>query len=575
MILKNLILMLPESILAALIKTIRTNLDKETAEYIDKNGLYHFTRDLETANKIIESGKINPTKSVFVSYGIPGTFMFAGIPDLDNYFKNLSAGAWNNLLLHPDQILYAVKVNAKERDLNDYKMRLQDGAIIAEGGCILKPDQAEVKELVIDYIPNKDGKKVLALRERTKEEIERETDFVMMGDCPVAIPGRKFHSYIPSKECMEAIKQERKRLGYIPMLDTVSSVAHVVNIENKDSINAVKKITVNLKKWFEEIKTNKLKALPEGKDNKFQTISNLKILSSGSYELNNLANIVNGISNGTISSTRPSLSKNYSKSIVELNRQGLQQKDLAKTFESVINSSYYQYAKQKEKNLDFSKVYNSKIHGINHSRKVAILSSAILQDSGIDFDERMVDILMTACYYHDIGRIMDFGPHAKNSVRKLKKMDLRFENGEEYTDEDRNMLYTIVEAHEGKDSDLSKIMKKYNISEEKQEVVKFYSYVLKDADALNRARISTKFYMDLNPQYLRFNESKRLINFSFDLDTICRHIPSKDLMKLEAFSERNNNFYNSLRYEQQNVDINKIEQSPQITRNPVDKDFSD
>ena len=575
MILKNLILMLPESILAALIKTIRTNLDKETAEYIDKNGLYHFTRDLETANKIIESGKINPTKSVFVSYGIPGTFMFAGIPDLDNYFKNLSAGAWNNLLLHPDQILYAVKVNAKERDLNDYKMRLQDGAIIAEGGCIIKPDQAEVKELVIDYIPNKDGKKVLALRERTKEEIERETDFVMMGDCPVAIPGRKFHSYIPSKECMEAIKQERKRLGYIPMLDTVSSVAHVVNIENKDSINAVKKITVNLKKWFEEIKTNKLKALPEGKDNKFQTISNLKILSSGSYELNNLANIVNGISNGTISSTRPSLSKNYSKSIVELNRKGLQQKDLAKTFESVINSSYYQYAKQKEKNLDFSKVYNSKIHGINHSRKVAILSSAILQDSGIDFDERMVDILMTACYYHDIGRIMDFGPHAKNSVRKLKKMDLRFENGEEYTDEDRNMLYTIVEAHEGKDSDLSKIMKKYNISEEKQEVVKFYSYVLKDADALNRARISTKFYMDLNPQYLRFNESKRLINFSFDLDTICRHIPSKDLMKLEAFSERNNNFYNSLRYEQQNVDINKIEQSPQITRNPVDKDFSD
>lgn len=575
MILKNLILMLPESILAALIKIIRTNLDKETAEYIDKNGLYHFTRDLETANKIIESGKINPTKSVFVSYGIPGTFMFAGIPDLDNYFKNLSSGAWNNLLLHPDQILYAVKVNAKERDLNDYKMRLQDGAIIAEGGCILKPDQAEVKELVIDYIPNKDGKKVLALRERTKEEIERETDFVMMGDCPVAIPGRKFHSYIPSKECMEAIKQERKRLGYIPMLDTVSSVAHVVNIENKDSINAIKKITVNLKKWFEEIKTNKLKALPEGKDNKFQTISNLKILSSGSYELNNLANIVNGISNGTISSTRPSLSKNYSKSIVELNRQGLQQKDLAKTFESVINSSYYQYAKQKEKNLDFSKVYNSKIHGINHSRKVAILSSAILQDSGIDFDERMVDILMTACYYHDIGRIMDFGPHAKNSVRKLKKMDLRFENGEEYTDEDRNMLYTIVEAHEGKDSDLSKIMKKYNISEEKQEVVKFYSYVLKDADALDRARISTKFYMDLNPQYLRFNESKRLINFSFDLDTICRHIPSKDLMKLEAFSERNNNFYNSLRYEQQNVDINKIEQSPQITRNPVDKDFSD
>ncbi len=575
MILKNLILMLPESILAALIKTIRTNLDKETAEYIDKNGLYHFTRDLETANKIIESGKINPTKSIFVSYGIPGAFMFAGIPDLDNYFKNLSEGEWNNLLLHPDHILYAVKINAKKNDLTDYKMRIQDGAIIAEGGCVLNPEQAEVKELVIDYIPNKDGKKVLALRERTKEEMEQVTDLAMMGDEPVAIPGGKFHNYIPSKECIEAIKEERKRLGYIPLLNLISSVVHVVQIENRDSMNAIKKLSSIVKGKFNAIKLNRTKALPEGKDNKAESISNLKVLKSGSFELNNLVNLVNGISNGNISSTRPSLSKAYSKSILELKNQGINQNALAETFKSIISSSFYQYARQKEKNIDQRKIYNSKIHGINHSRKVAILSSAILQDFGINFDERMVDILMTACYYHDIGRIMDFGPHAKNSVRKLKKMDLRFENGEEYTDEDRNMLYTIVEAHEGKDSDLSKIMKKYNISEEKQEVVKFYSYVLKDADALDRARISTKFYMDLNPQYLRFNESKRLINFSFDLDTICRHIPSKDLMKLEAFSERNNNFYNSLRYEQQNVDINKIEQSPQITRNPVDKDFSD
>ena len=574
MILKNLILMLPESILAALTKTIRTNLDKETAEYIEKNGLYHFTRDYETANKIIESGKINPTKSVFVSYGIPGAFMFAGIPDLDNYFKNLSAGAWNNLLLHPDQILYAVKVNAKENDLTDYKMRIQDGAIIAEGGCVLNPEQAEVKELVIDYIPNKDGKKVLALRERTKEEMEKVTDLAMMGDDPVAIPGGKFHNYIPSKECIEAIKEERKRLGYIPLLDLVSSVAHVVKIENRDSINAIQKLATIVKTRFNKIKPNRTKALPGGKDNKIEPTSNLKVLSSGSFELNELASLVNGISNGTISSTRPSLSKSYLKSILELNQQGIKQKGLAETFKSIINSSFYQYARQKEKNVDQSKIYNSKIHGINHCRKVVILSSAILQGSGINFDERMTDILMTACYYHDIGRIMDFGPHAKNSVRKLKRMDLRFENGEEYTDEDRNMLYTIVEAHEGKDSDLSKIMKKYNIPKEKQEIVKFYSYALKDADALDRARISTKFYMDLNPNYLRINESKRLVNFSFDLDTVCKHIPSKDLMELESFSEKNN-FYNSLRYEPKAIDMNKFEQSAEITRNKVDKDYSD
>ena len=80
--------------------------------------------------------------------------------------------------------------------------------------------------------------------------------------------------------------------------------------------------------------------------------------------------------------------------------------------------------------------------------------------------------------------------------------------------------------------------------------------------------------MDLNPNYLRINESKRLVNFSFDLDTVCKHIPSKDLMELESFSEKNN-FYNSLRYEPKAIDMNKFEQSAEITRNKVDKDYSD
>lgn len=542
MILKNLILLLPTGIISSLSKTIRTNLDKSTAEYIEQNGLYHFTNSMETAYKIIDSGKINPNKNILVSYGIPGAFMFAGMPDIDNYLKNLSSGDWNNLLLHPEQILYAVKINAKQNDLADYKMRLQDGAIIAEGGCILKPEQAEVKEIVIDYIQDKDGKKVLAFRERTKEEMEKETDLIMMGDDPIAVPGGKFHNYIPSKECIEAVKQERKRLGYIPILDLTSTVSHIAKIENEYSINAIKKVASKFKNWISSLKINQIKSLPEGDKNRF----NLELLSSKGYKLNKFVNLVNGISNGTIESTRPTLSNTYSKAIIELNKKGMLQKDLAQTFRDLIKSSFYQYAKKKEKVIDSSKLYNSKVHGINHSRKVAILSSAILQESGIAFDEKMTDILMTACYYHDIGRIMDIGPYTKNSVRKLKKMALFFDNGEEYTDEDKNMLYTIIEAHEGKESDLSKIMKKYDIPQEKQEIVSFYSFVLKDADALDRARLSNKFYMDLNPKYLKFNQSKRLIDFAFDLDNISRKMPSKELMELETFTERENDFLDSL-----------------------------
>ena len=559
MILKNLLLILPTGLISSILKTLRTNLNEQTAKYIEENGMYHFTNNLDTANKIIESGKINPSKNAMVSYGVPAAFLFAGIPSMDNYFKNLSEGEWNNLLLHPERILYAVKINVKENDLSGYKMRVQDEAIVAEGGCILKPEQAEVKEIVIDYLPDKTGKKRLCLRERTKEEMEEVTDMVLSGDKPIAIPGGKFHNYIPSKECLDAIKQERKRLGYVPILDLTSSVAHVSKIENEMSIGAIKKLGNKFMTWFSNIKNGKMKALPQG-PKEIKKLE-LKTLEPKEFKTNRLIELVNGISNGTISTTRPISSKAYFNTIVGLNQQGIYQKDSAQTFSELLGSSFYQYAKQKEKSIDMGKLYKSQGHGINHSRKVAILASEILQSSGTNFDERMVDILLTACYYHDIGRIADIGLHAKNSVRKLREMKLYFEDGEEYTEEDRNMLYAIVDAHEGRDSDIDKIMNKYHISKENQDKVKFYAGVLKDADALDRARLSNQFYMDLNPKYLRNREAKQLINFSFDLDNISRQMPTKELMELNHIMKPRENYLDSL----------KISVSPKISQETLDK----
>lgn len=79
MILKNLLLILPTGLISSMLKTLRTNLNEQTAKYIEENGMYHFTKDLDTANKIIESGKINPSKNAIVSYGVPAAFLFAGI----------------------------------------------------------------------------------------------------------------------------------------------------------------------------------------------------------------------------------------------------------------------------------------------------------------------------------------------------------------------------------------------------------------------------------------------------------------------------------------------------------------
>lgn len=557
MILQNLLLVLPAGVLSTITKIARTKLNEETVKYISENGMYHFTSNEETANKIIESGNIRPSKSAIVSYGIPAAFLFAGLPDKDNYLKNLAGGSWNNLLLHPEQILYAVKIDAKENELSNYKMRLQDGAIIAEGGAIIKPEQCSVKEVVIDYLSDKTGKKVLQLRERTKEEMEKDNDIIMMGDTPVHFPGGKIHKYTPSKECLEAIEREKQRLGYISSLGLVSTISDVVGIENRESINAIKNVANKVKNLFARLKNGDIKLLGEAKDKKQAEISELKVLNPDEEKLTKLSNIVNGISNGTLKNTRPISTKTYQKSILEFNKQGIYQKDLAKTFNELLNSSFYQYAKKKENSINQNLIYKSKTHGINHSRKVAILCSEILQSTGINFDEKMVDILMTASYYHDIGRIADIGPHALNSVRKLKNVDLTFENGEKYSENDRNILYALVDCHEGKDSEIDKKLEKYNISEEDKTKVKFYAEVLRDADALDRARISTSFLMDLNPQYLRLNESKKLINFSFDLDNISNLIPTKDLMSLDVMHNKEKSFLDSL----------KVETNPQAALN--------
>ena len=530
MILKNLLLVLPSIVSSFFAKSVRTNLNEDVVKYIEENGLYHFTKDLDTANKIIESGMINPTKGYFSSYGKPAAFLFAGIPDLDTYLENLCSNPWDNILLHPEKVLYAIKLSPKANDLSNYKFRRKDGAIIAEGGCILNPNQVEIIELVLDYIPDKTGKKTLLIRERTKEEISHDTDIFMLHDEPIRVPGGKFHSNIPSKECMEAIRAERKKLGYVSSLDLLSTTAHIVDIERKESFNTIKSMATNFKSWFNNIIKGSNKALPYDKNEQ-------------------LSYLVKGISNGTVSTQRPVLSKTYNSSILSLNKQGIYQKNVASTFDEIINSSFYQYATSKEKDIDLSKLYKSKTHGINHNRRVAILASEIMQSTGTNFDEKMSDILFTACYYHDIGRIADIGPHAKRSIKKLKDIDLSFVNGEKYSDEDRNILYAIVESHESKDTKFDKILTKYSIPQDKKDIVRFYASVLKDADALDRARLSSVSNMNLNPKYLRIKESKTLLNFSFDLNTISKSIDTKDLMQYDGFTKEEKSFSDRIKVE--------------------------
>ena len=86
----------------------------------------------------------------------------------------------------------------------------------------------------------------------------------------------------------------------------------------------------------------------------------------------------------------------------------------------------------------------------------------------------------------------------------------------------------IIEGHEGKDEKIDKLLKKYQIPEGDKEMAKQLLAVIKDADALDRARLTIKSPFstktDLNPEYLRCRSSKELMEFSYGLEYLSHNV---------------------------------------------------
>lgn len=89
-----------------------------------------------------------------------------------------------------------------------------------------------------------------------------------------------------------------------------------------------------------------------------------------------------------------------------------------------------------------------------------------------------------------------------------------------------NMLKAIIEAHEGNEMKTFKMLDKYDVSFNDRQDALTLMTILRDADALDRARLSSKNNMDLNPKFLRMASAKGLIDFSFGLETLTRKVPN-------------------------------------------------
>ena len=76
-----------------------------------------------------------------------------------------------------------------------------------------------------------------------------------------------------------------------------------------------------------------------------------------------------------------------------------------------------------------------------------------------------------------------------------------------------------MEFHSIPDKMIFKVIKKYGVDIER---FKLLAFILKDVDGLDRVRtsINNKTFSDLNPKYLRLEESKKLVKISHIINYI-------------------------------------------------------
>lgn len=165
-------------------KAQQYSLREETREKILNEGLYHFTSK-EVAERIIKDQYLRPTKGKVANHGGKDkVFMFAGIPSVVDFSRNLPSNL--NPFISGNLEFSAVKTEPNKYELSHFKERLQDSAITYEGHYNIGADRAKAVELVLDI----DEKGKCNFREKTQEEIE--------------------NGYVPKKELLDYLESKKK-----------------------------------------------------------------------------------------------------------------------------------------------------------------------------------------------------------------------------------------------------------------------------------------------------------------------------------------------------------------------------
>lgn len=192
----------------------------------------------------------------------------------------------------------------------------------------------------------------------------------------------------------------------------------------------------------------------------------------------------------------------------------LPQYQLKEAVAMLKSSSIFSLFQEELSGIRMEAILKSKIHGVYHNEKVAFLVVLIALNEGCSMKE--ISLLLKAAIYHDCGRVNDHDEarHGVLGVYRFRKM---FQNS--ISSEDMRIISFMIEAHAIADSSIKELLEKYQVTESEQPQFLKLASILKDADGLDRIRISMDLpYSKLNPNYLRTETALKLIRVSHELN---------------------------------------------------------
>lgn len=180
------------------------------------------------------------------------------------------------------------------------------------------------------------------------------------------------------------------------------------------------------------------------------------------------------------------------------------------------------------RNISNTSYYDMNMHhSLSHIQKVIMFSGILAKNENLNDEETI--ILLAAAAFHDSGRAGKEGEDDNHAIASAREVNEYLKNNPDnpfgITQENISMIQAVIEYHEYKEqekgvTDIEKIkdlLYEYNVDYEKLEFLIKVSELLKDADALDRARFGKKNEnkWSLDAGYLKSDTAKSVSMLRF------------------------------------------------------------